>query len=166
MIDVHAKDVVEQDAFALVGGQAPFAFAGLVDARGFTAGPFSRVVCQVGVPVPVQQKLISPDQKRTRAAGRVQDSDIADPALGAGLFAFHQPADGVFNDIVHDVGGGVVNPAGLAHLRLVLDFGLVAGGQADDLAQKFFIDLAEDIGREHGKLVGAVRVVEIFKNIL
>jgi len=159
MIDVHPVNVVQQNPLALAGGQPPFAFRGLVDAGGFAFGPVFRAILNVLIPVPVQQKLIRADQKRARTAGRVQYFQMADPAPGAGLFAFHQFAHGVLNNIVHDVARRVVNPARLADLGFFLDFRLMPAGEADDLAQKFFIDLAQNIGRENGKFVGAVRVI-------
>ena len=69
------------------------------------------------------------------------------------------------DDVLDDVGGGVIDPAGLLHLGLVLDHGVVPGGQADDLAQELLVDLAEDIGGHHGELVGAVGVVQVGEDV-
>ena len=56
-------------------------------------------------------------------------------------------ADGLLDDVVHDVGGRVIDAAGLLDFGLVLDHRAVAFGQADDLAEELLIDLAEDVGR-------------------
>ena len=61
------------------------------------------------------------------------------------------------DDVVHDVGGRVVDAAGLLDLGLFLDHGAVAFGEADDLAEELLVDLAEDVGGEDGELVGAAR---------
>jgi len=68
----------------------------------------------------------------------------------------------VFDDVVDDVGGCVVDAAGLAHLGLLFDLGLMAGGEAYDAAEESFVDVSEDIGWEHGELVWAFGVVEAF----
>ena len=75
---------------------------------------------------------------------------LARPAFGD--FAFEQLADGVLDDVIDDVGGRVVDAAGLADLGLFLDLGLVAGGQADHLAQELLVDLAEDLGRQDARI--------------
>ena len=72
----------------------------------------------------------------------------------------------LLDDVVDDVGGRVVDAAGLLDLRLVLDHGAVAGGQADDLAEELLVDLAEDVGGQDGELVGAVGVVEAAEDVL
>ena len=64
------------------------------------------------------------------------------------------------DDVVHDVGGRVVDAAGLLDLGLFLDLGAVAGGEADDLAEELLVHLAEDVGREDGELVGDFGIVE------
>src|SRR5439155_24848801 len=51
-------------------------------------------------------------------------------------------------------------------LRLVLDFGLMPGRQADHFAKELLVDLAEDFCRENRKFVGGMRLVKAFKNIL
>ena len=98
-------------------------------------------------------------------AGAVQRLTLlaADPLDGAVL---EQLTDGVFDDVVHDTGGRVVDPAGLLHLRFLFHDGPVAFGQADDLAQELLVHLAEDVGRQDRELVGAVRVVEPLDDVL
>ena len=59
-----------------------------------------------------------------------------------------QPADRVLDDILHDICRRVIHPAGLLDFGLVLDLGLVAGGQPDHLAQELLVDLAQDVGRQ------------------
>ena len=80
--------------------------------------------------------------------------------------ALQQLAHGLPHDGIHDVGGRVEDAAGLAHLRLLLHLGPVPGGQADHLAQELLVDLAQDVGRQHGELVGAVGVVEALEDVL
>ena len=45
-------------------------------------------------------------------------------------------SDRLLDDVIHDVGGRVVDAARLLDLRFLLDLGLVAGGEADDLAEE------------------------------
>ena len=61
------------------------------------------------------------------------------------------------DDVVHDVGGRVIDAAGLPDFGLFLDLGAVAFGQADDFAEELLVDLAEDVGREDGEVVGLIR---------
>ena len=42
----------------------------------------------------------------------------------------------------------------------------MAGREPDDLAEELLVDLAQDVGRQHGELVGAVRVVEALEDAL
>jgi hypothetical protein len=51
--------------------------------------------------------------------------------LGRGL-ARYQLADGVLDDVADDILGRVMDAAGLADFGLFLDFGLMAGSEADD----------------------------------
>ena len=71
----------------------------------------------------------------------------------------------MFDDVIDDVGGGVEDAAGFLDFGFVFDDGMVAGGQTDDLAEELFIDLAEDVGRQDGKFVGAVGVVEVAEDV-
>jgi hypothetical protein len=41
----------------------------------------------------------------------------------------------------------------------------VALGQADDFAKELLVDLAEDVGRDDGKRVRAVRIVEVAQDV-
>ena len=76
-----------------------------------------------------------------------------------GRFAFQQFADRVFDDVVDDISGRVVDAAGFA------DFGLLFNSDApfrrprcglDDFAQEAFVDLPEDIGGMTENLIGAL----------
>ena len=111
----------------------------------------------------VEEELIGAEEEGTAAAGHVQDAErglgFAAGEIG-GAFAFDLLADGVEDDVVHDVGGGVINAAGLAHFGLFLDLGLVPGGQADDLAQEALVDRAQDLDRQDAEVVGRT-VLEI-----
>ena len=106
--------------------------------------------------------MVCADQERPRAACRVEDGDAC--RLLAAL-AFQQFADGVLHDVLHDVGRGVEHAAGFFHFRFVFDYGAVACGQADDFAEKLFVNAAEDVRAEHGKFVRAIRVVEVLENL-
>ena len=53
-----------------------------------------------------------------------------------------QFAHRVFHDVVDDVGRRVVDAAGLADFRLLLDLGVPGRRQADHLAQELLIDLS------------------------
>ena len=62
--------------------------------------------------------------------------------------------DRVLDDIVHDVGRRVIDSAGLSHLRLFFDLGLMALGQPDDLAQEPLINRAQDLDGQHAEVIG------------
>ena len=53
-----------------------------------------------------------------------------------------QSSKRILNNIVHDIAGSVVDPAGFAHLGLLFHLGLSPGRQADDAAQELLVDLA------------------------
>ncbi len=113
--------------------------------------------------MPVQEVPVGPDQERPGAARRVHYLQPARPAARSGTLAFEELADRLLDDVVHDVGRGVVDAAGLADLRLLLDDGVVAAGavfETDHLPQKLLVDLPEHVHRQHGELVGALRVAE------
>jgi len=50
----------------------------LVEARGAPGGPFLGVIFYIFISMPVEQELISPEEKRTRSACGVEDFEIAD----------------------------------------------------------------------------------------
>src|SRR3989304_3889302 len=52
----------------------------------------------------------------------------------------------VAHDVVYNISGRVINAAGLAHLWLFLDLGLVPFCEPDYLAQELLVDLAQDFG--------------------
>jgi hypothetical protein len=60
-IDVYAKDVLEQDAFALGRSEFPFAARPLIDRRVLSGRPFFRFVVTVPVAVPIEEMLICRD---------------------------------------------------------------------------------------------------------
>ena len=72
----------------------------------------------------------------------------------------------MLHDIVHDVGGGVVNATRLPHLGLLFHLGPVSRGEANDLAQELLVHLAKDICRQHGELVRAVGIVKLTNDVL
>lgn len=77
-----------------------------------------------------------------------------------------QRADGLLDNRFNDVDGRVKHSTRFFDLRLFLDLGMVAGGQADNLAQKLLVHTAQDVGAQHAELVGAVRVVQAGQNLL
>ena len=121
------------------------------------------MVFQVPFQAMVEQALISAEQERAGAAGHVQHAERL-AVLAAGelrrALALDLLADGVLDDVVDDVGGSVVDAAGLAHLGFFLDLGLVPGGQADDLAQEALVDRAQDLHGQDAEVVGRA-VLEI-----
>lgn len=179
-VDIDAVDVIEEDAFALGGGELPLASPGLVDFGAFPAGVAFDAggvglagggVEGVLVAVPVEQVLVADDEEGAGAAGGIAELEPGGLRDGDGLFALavvavEEAAEGVFHDVVDDVGGRVVNAARFADFGLFLDPGLVAAGEADGLAEELLIDLAEDVGGEDGKLVGRVGVVEVLDDVL
>ena len=66
----------------------------------------------------------------------------------------------MLDDVLHNIGGGVIDAAGFLHLRLLFHLRLVPGREPDDLAEKLLIDLAENFGGEDRELVGALGIVE------
>ena len=95
----------------------------------------------------VEQELIGAEEEGAAAARHVEHAEGVRGSSASeigGASAFNLFADGVMDDVVHDVGGGVVHAAGLAHFGFLLDFGLMSGGQADDFAEEAFINRTED----------------------
>ncbi len=111
--------------------------------------------------MPVEEVLIGAEEKGAGAAGGVEDFELGD--LGWG-FAFDEFADGVFDNVLDDVGGCVIDTAGLFDFGLFLDAGVMAGREGDDLAEELLIDLAEDFSGQDGKFVGAFGIVERFED--
>jgi len=121
--------------------------------------------------VPVEEELVGADEEGAGAAGGVEDGE---GGVHLGRFGFEEFygavfqefADGVLDDVIDDVGGGVVNAAGFFDFGFVFDFGAVGFGEGDDFAEELFIDLTEDVGGEDGEFVGGVGIVEIFEDVL
>ena len=105
----------------------------------------------------VQQELIGAEEEGAAAAGHVEHAErghgFAAGEIG-GAFAFNLFSDCVEDDVIHDIGGGVVHAAGLAHFGFFLDFGLMSGGQADDFSEEAFVHRTEDF---HGQDAEVVR---------
>ena len=77
-------------------------------------------------------------------------------AFAGGLFGaevLEEFADGVLDDVVDDVGGGVVDAACFFDFGFFFDDDGAAFGD-DDLSEELFVDLAEDVGGEDGEFVG------------
>lgn len=177
-VDIDAVDVVEQDPLLLPGGQIPLPALSLVDRHlgvfsgdVFFQGGFGDVfilalggdeVLQVPVAVVVVEGVIGPDQEGAGAAGGVEDPQFLDLLRGLPLAEL---ADGILDDVIDDVGRGVIDAAGLSDFRLLLHLGLVALGQLDHLAEKLLVDVAEDLRPQDRELVGALRVIEALEDI-
>ncbi len=137
-VDVHTEDVVEQYSLLLRRRhQPPVAARPLVED---ILACFSTPSSSYQSSVPIEEPPVGPDEERPGAARGVEDSKLRLPAWAS--LPSKQLPDGVLDDVVHDVGGRVVDPARLLYLGLVLDLGLMAGREADDLAQKLLVDLA------------------------
>lgn len=72
--------------------------------------------------------------------------------------------EGVVDDVVNDVAGGVVDAAGFADFGLFFDLGDAFGREEDDLAQELLVDLPEDLDRDLLKDIRA-GVVEAFDDL-
>src|SRR3989304_5068936 len=97
-----------------------------------------------------------------RPRGGIEEPQLA--RLGRRL-AFQELAHRVLDDIVDNICRGVIYPPSLADLRLLLDFGLMAFGEPDDLAQELLVHLAEDFGGKHREFVGALGIIEALDDI-
>ena len=64
-VDIHAVDVVEQNALAFGGGEVPAIAMPMMQDRFLCLGPFFRVVTYVPRQMPLQQILVRPQQERT-----------------------------------------------------------------------------------------------------
>jgi len=178
-VDVHAVDVIQQDALALADGQPPLPAAVLIEPGVASRRPLSGLAGPAGAvgeilgQEPVQQNLIGAQQEGAGAARHIQNPDgpCFAPSPGSharGLAqrqALQQLDQGLPYDGVYDVAGRVEDPAGLAHLRLLLHDSPVPGRQADDLAQELLVDLAQDVGWQHRELVGAVGVIQVLEDV-
>ena len=78
-----------------------------------------------------------------------------------GRFAGNQFADGVFDDVADDVFGRVIDAASLADFGLFLQPGAFVGGD-DDLAEKAFVDAAEDVDGNGVEIVGRIEMGQSF----
>src|ERR1035438_8742259 len=97
-VDVHAEDVVQENAFAFGDGELPVSGADLDEHRLGAFGPLGRVVLSVEVAVPVEQVLVSAEQKGAGTASGIKNSEFG-RLLGG--FAFEQLPDRVLDDVVH-----------------------------------------------------------------
>ena len=76
-----------------------------------------------------------------------------------------QGSDRVLHNVVNDIGRRVVHAACLFNLGLVFNDRAVAIGEADDLAEKLFIHLTENVGGEHGEFIRAVGIIQAADDI-
>ena len=134
-VNIHTVDIVHENPLLLLRGQPPFA-AGRV--KEFLA-VLLRPIRHIPITMIVQQIPVGADQKRSRPAGRIEDSELGDLLR---RLALAQRADCVSDDVLDDVGGRVIDAAGFLDLRLLFDLGLMAGGEPDDFAKELLVDLA------------------------
>ncbi len=80
-------------------------------------------------------------------------------------FCIPKGTNRIFHNVIYNIRRRVINAARLLDLRLILDDCPVSFGQADNLAQKLLIHLAENVGRQHGKFIRAVRIVEALDDV-
>ena len=160
---INAVDVVEEYPFSLDCRKPPPAALGLIEGRFLARCPFLRCMFRIPVAVPVEEALIRADEKGTGAAGRVKDFQVY--RLFRRL-AFEQFTDCIFYDLIDDIAGRIENTASLFDLRFIFNGGAVSGREVDDLAKELLVDLSQDIGRQDREFIRAVRVIEIFNDLL
>src|SRR4051794_7446054 len=124
---------------------------------------FLCVVRDIPVTVPIEQVLIGADKERAGAAGWIEN---AQPGGLFRRFVLEQFADRLLDDVLDDVSGRVVDATGFLDLRLVFYFRAVPFSERDDLAEKLFIDLPKDIGRQDRELVGTFGIIEATNDFL
>jgi hypothetical protein len=104
--------------------------------------------------MPIEQVLIRADQKRAGTAGRIENAKLRRLFR---RFVFEQFVDGVLDDVIDNVSGRVIYAACFLNFRFVFDFGAMAFGQANNLAEKLFVNLAENVGWQNRKFVRTFR---------
>ena len=152
-VNVHAVDVGQQDFAFLLERQVQAVVAFHHVALFGLAGV---VVVKLGVMA--NQQIIDAQQERAAAAGDVGKAHFGNLR---GRFAVNQFADGVFDDVADDVFGRVINAAGLADFGLFLQPGAFVGGD-DDLAEKTFVNAAEDVNGNGVEIVGRIEMGQAF----
>jgi len=108
--------------------------------------------------MPVDQVLEGSQQERTRPTRRVDDPQVIGFFRG---FAFEQFAHRVGDDVIHDVPGGVVDPAGFAHFGFFVNLCYVPRGETDDLAEELLVNLTKDLDRDGFEVVVPFGVIEM-----
>ena len=115
----------------------------------------------------IQEIGISADQKGAGATGGVEDLKLLDLLRS---FALAQFPHRVLNDVLHDIGRGVINPSSLLDLGLFFNSGLVTSGKTNDFTQELLVDVAQDVSAQDGEFIRAFGVVEasddVFKNFV
>ena len=142
-VEIRAEDVVQQNLLSLGRCELPVAPRPAKQGRSLSLRPLLRPAGFVGLKMPVEQVLVRAQEKRARSACRVQNSQFCDIRRFAPI---DKLADRRADDMLDDVGRGVIDAACLADLRLLLDPCLVTGGEAYHLAQKALVHLTEDVG--------------------
>ena len=154
MVEVDAVDIVKQDAAFFARGE-DHAIGGFAAAVAILRG-----VAAIIVDVPIQQVLIGAGQEGAAATGGVKRAQLGGLL---GRFACQQVAQRIFDDVVNNIGGRVINAAGFAHFGFFFDHDpRFARGAAhfDDFAEKSFVDLPKNIGGDDRKFVTALRRIQ------
>ena len=107
--------------------------------------------------MPIEEILVGPEEKGAGPTRRIENLDLGSPSY---ILALQEFADGLVDDVVDHVRGSIVDAPCFFDLRLLLDPGLMARRQTNDLSKKLFVNLSKDIRGQYGELVGAVRVIE------
>ena len=68
-------------------------------------------------------------------------------AICLGVLPLAQRADGVSDDVLDNIGGRVIDAAGLFDLRFLFYFRLMSGCEPDDFAKELLVDLAQNFYR-------------------
>ena len=116
----------------------------------------------------VQQELIGAEEKGAAATCHVEHAKgrrgFAAGEIGW-AFAFNLFTDCVLNDVVNDIGWGVVHAAGFADFGLFLHFRLMSGGQADDFTEESFVHRAQNFYGQNAEVIRAAMFeVEALEN--
>jgi hypothetical protein len=69
-------------------------------------------------------------------------------------FAVDLLAHRLFDDVIDNVGRGVIDAARLLDFGLLFDFGLMGGGEPDHFAEELLVDVTHNLGGHLAEFVG------------
>jgi hypothetical protein len=92
--------------------------------------------------MPVEQELIGDDEERTGTTGGIDHFELRGFRKGYGFLRLRceELAEGVLDDVIHDVGGSIIDAARFADFWFFLDLRLVSICEANGLAEKSFVN--------------------------